>query len=353
MITQQDRFSALVEAKLSAEIVQKDGLVWNNDYEGDPKAGAVKVPVRGKATVASYNKANGVSRTYAEGSYDTILINKDYAVNEVIDGYDADAVPDNVIANRLDAAGEALAEQVNSDGTEELLDKATVNGQTAATTSSNIYARLVDISTAMDKAHVPMSNRWCLLNPDCKNMVLKSSEFISASNLGDEVKQYGAIGSIAGFLILVDATLPDNAIAICGHKNWCCRVNEWAVPVRLQSLEGSGTYIGASAVQGRKAYGHKVTNSAAVNMLSAVLNCTITEATATGTTTITITAGTNATKVKYRVGTVSDSVTTWGSWTDYNAESKPTAEATNIVEAYGLDAKGVRSGIVSHTVTAS
>ena len=30
---------------------------------------------------------------------------------------------------------------------------------------------------------------------------------------------------------------------------------EWQVPVHLQDLNGSGKFIGASAVQGRKVYG--------------------------------------------------------------------------------------------------
>ena len=33
---------------------------------------------------------------------------------------------------------------------------------------------------------------------------------------------------------------------------------EWQVPVHLQDLNGSGNFIGASAVQGRKVYGVKV-----------------------------------------------------------------------------------------------
>ena len=45
---------------------------------------------------------------------------------------------------------------------------------------------------------------------------------------------------------------------ICGHPNWCHRVMEWQTPVHLQDLGGSGKYIGASAVQGRKVYGIKV-----------------------------------------------------------------------------------------------
>ena len=336
----QDRYSKLVEAKLAAEIVQKDGVVWNNDYEGDPKAGAVKIPVRGNATVVSYDKQNGASKSYTNGSYDTISIDKDKAVNEVIDGYDIDAVPDNIVANRLDAAGEGLALQINTDGTAELLDKATVIGQSSATSKDNIYERVVDIGKAMTKAYVPLSGRWALVNPDTMALLRKSSQFTAASNLGDTVKQTGAVGMIAGFTVYEDATLPAHANIICGHKNWCCRVNEWAVNVHLQSLDGSGTYIGASAIQGRRVYAHKVTNSAAVQMDSAVLLPTV--AIASHTVTVTLTS-TNATGAKYRIKH-SDA---WGDWTTYNGSSKPTTQAGDTIEVYGIDADGVRSGIVS------
>lgn len=42
----QERYSALVLAKLRKLLVLKDGVVFNNDYEGDPKSGAAKIPVR-------------------------------------------------------------------------------------------------------------------------------------------------------------------------------------------------------------------------------------------------------------------------------------------------------------------
>ena len=338
----QDRYSKLVEAKLAAEIVQKDGVVWNNDYEGDPKAGAVKIPVRGAATVVSYNKASGATKSYTAGSYDTITIDKDKAVNEVIDGYDISAVPDNIVANRLTAAGEGLALQINTDGTTELLDKATVVGQSTATSASNIYDRFVDIGKAMTKAYVPLNGRWALVNPDTMAFLRKSSQFTAASQLGDTVKQTGAIGMIAGFMVFEDATLPEHANAICGHKNWCCRVNEWAVNVHLQDLNGSGDYIGASAIQGRRVYAHKVTNSAAVQMDSGVLNPTVAIASHTATVTLT---STNATGAKYRI----KHGTTWGDWTTYDGSNKPTTQANDVIEVYGYDADGVRSGTVSQT----
>ena len=336
----QDRYSKLVEAKLAAEIVQKDGVVWNNDYEGDPKAGAVKIPVRSAATVVSYDKQNGAAKSYAAGSYDTLVIDKDKAVNEVIDGYDADAVPDNIVANRLDAAAEGLALQINSDGTTELLDKASVNGTSSATDKTNVYDRMVEIGKVMSKNFVPKTGRWALINPDTMALVRKSAEFTAASQLGDTVKQSGAVGMIAGFMVFEDATLPAHANIICGHKNWCCRVNEWTVNVHLQSLDGSGDYIGASAVQGRRVYGHKVTNSKAVVMDSGVLLPTVAIASHTATVTL---ASTNATGAKYRI----KHGDTWGDWTTYNGSSKPTTQAGDTIEVYGFDADGVRSGIVS------
>lgn len=339
-VEKQERYSALVDAKLRYTIVQKDGVVWNNKYEGNPKAGAVKIPVRDtETTVVSYNKQNGAEKSYTNGGYITLDLDKDKAVNEVIDGYDVDAVPDNIVADRIDAAGYGLALQINTDGTAELLDKATVKGQTTALSKSNVYDRLCDIATAMTKAKVPAADRWALVNPDAMNFIRKSSEFISASNLGDEVKQTGAVGKIAGFLILEDATLPEHANIICGHKDWCCRVREWTKDIHLQDLSGSGTYIGASAIQGRTVYGHKVTKSAAIVMDSAVLNPTV----EISSNQATITAGANATSVKYRITTGEVA----GEWTAYTA--KVTLSSGDIIEAYGIDADGVRSGIVAKT----
>lgn len=341
-ITLQNRYSAIVDAKLRYSIVQKNGYVWNNKYEGSAKAGAVKIPVRDtEATVVSYNRENGASKSYTSGSFITMAISKDKAVNEILDGYEADAVPDNIVADRLDSAGYSLALEMNTDGTIELLDKATVVAQTSATDKTNVYDRLCDLATALTKAKVPNDNkRFALVNPDVMNFIRKSDEFISASALGDDVKQSGAVGKIAGMLVFEDATLPAHANIICGHPDWCCRVEEWQKDVHLQSLDASGTYIGASAIQGRKIYDHLVTKSSAVQMDSGVLAPTI----AIASNTATITLGTNGTSAKYRL---IDADGKAGEWLTYSASAKPTVVSNGSIEAFGLDADGVRSGIAT------
>ena len=106
----RERYSELVDAKLRATLVKRVGIICNNRYEGSPKAGAVKVPVRDtEVTVADYNKKTGTAMTHGDTSFLTVNIDKDKAVNELIDGFDAESVSGKLVADRLDSAGYSLA----------------------------------------------------------------------------------------------------------------------------------------------------------------------------------------------------------------------------------------------------
>ena len=261
--TLQERYSKLIDLKLRATLVKKDGVVFNNSYEGDPKAGMVKIPVRDtQVTVADYSKTDGAGASHGDTAYLDVSVNKDKYVNEIIDGYDAAAVPDNLVADRLDSAAYSMALQIEKDATTELESSATTFGDTTALDKDTIYDTIVDVRTKMSEAYVPNDNRrFLLVSPTVFGLILKSPEFIRATTLGDSVVQTGAAGRIAGFNVFEDATLSATTDFIAGHPDWCTRVNEWSVPVHLQDINGSGKYIGASAVQGRRIYAHKVTKA--------------------------------------------------------------------------------------------
>lgn len=300
--TAQDRYSDLVLAKLRAELVLADGFVFNNDYEGDPKAGTVKVPTRDtEVTVSSYDKANGISPTEGSTTYTTLVIDKDKAVNEIIDGYDAASVPDNLVADRLDSAGYSLARQLDTDGATALLGGATVMN-VASLTNANIYSNIVDIRTAMSKANVPDDGkRYLLVTPDTFALILKSPEFISASDLGDAVKQQGILGKIAGFLVKEWNDTTANLAMIAGHPRYATRVHEWSVPVHVQDLAESGKYIGACAVQGRRVYGHGVLRATAIRAVYAPGSLTVSLAASdSGKTIATVSAGNTGTTYAYK-----------------------------------------------------
>lgn len=266
--TKQDRFSALVLAKLRNELMLKDGIVFNNDYQGDPKAGAVKVPKRDTdPTVANYSSVNGVDVTEGATTYVNLPIAKDVAVNEVIDGYAADAVPDNLVADRLDSASYALGAKIDTEGGTVLLADGTKHGLELVE-SDNIYNLVVDIGVYMTKAKIPNDGkRYLLVTPDVYGIMLKDKDhFIRQGDLSQQILATGAIGQYAGFNVYVWNDSTANLRFIAGHPRFATRVNEWSVPIHIADLSGSAKYIGASAVRGRFVFDHAVLRADGVNV---------------------------------------------------------------------------------------
>lgn len=235
----QERWSKLVDAKLRNQLVTRDNYIFNNRYEGDPKAGKVKIPVRDtEVSVKDYNKATGIDPEAGTTTYLELNIDQDEAVNELIDGFDAASVPDGIVADRLDSAGYSLGLSIDKKSIEALqaASGATISATKTATTEANAYKLALEAKRG---------------------------------DLSQEMVQAGVAGKIAGFNVFESNNMDyENTTRvtskktttefIAGHPNWCHRVMEWQVPVHLQDLAGSGKYIGASAVQGRKVYGIKV-----------------------------------------------------------------------------------------------
>lgn len=346
----QERYSDLVLAKLRDELVLADGFVFNNDYEGDPVAGAVKIPVRDtEVAVSDYDKANGLAPTNGSTTYTTLVIDKDKAINELIDGYDAESVPDDLVADRLDSGGYSLALQMDTDGATTLLAGATVTN-IASLTKDNVYDNIVDIRTAMSKAKIPDDGkRYLLVVPDVFALILKSPEFISASDLGDDVKQRGILGKIAGFLVKEWNDSTANLAMIAGHPRFATRAHEWMVGVKVQNLGESGKYIGACAVQGRRVYGHKVLRSAAIRAVYAPGSLTVTLAASdSGKTIATVTAGNTGTTYAYKLNpsvraTYDETSTAYGGTSLTSGTTKISVSEGDVIEIVNLSSSKVKA----------
>ena len=268
----QERWSALVDAKLRQTLVTRDNHIFNTNYEGNPKAGKVKIPVRDtEVTVKDYDKASGVDLGTGTTTYIELDIDQDKAVNELIDGYDAAAVPDNLVADRLDSAGYSLALEMDKKCINVLETTSGVNicATKTAATEETAYKEILAAKTYLGRTGVPQDGRWLIVSPEFMSVLMMDDHFIRQGDLSQELKNAGAVGSVAGFAVYESNNLMfENTTAvsgkktttefIAGHPNWCHRVQEWAVDVHSQDLSGSGKYIGATAVQGRKIYGVKV-----------------------------------------------------------------------------------------------
>lgn len=252
----QERYSALVEAKLRSTSIFS-GL-FNHRYEGTPKAGAVKIPVRAEATAASYDLQNGLAATLPTTSYQTLVLDKDYAVNELIDGFVAAAVPDGMIADRLDSAGYAIGKKID----DELVSLLTTSGNyTAATTSETKMPLIViDMISQAKEAKADPSQMWVAIAPGVTGDIMKSDYFQAVANMADVEK--GLMGKIMGIPVYESNNLTNKHI-IVGNRDFCHEVDEFVVPVAVNDLK-DGAHIGCSAVQGRTVFGAAVTKPATV-----------------------------------------------------------------------------------------
>lgn len=262
--TLQDRYSKLIDKKLQATLVTKSGLIFNDHYEGDATGGKVKIPVRSTdVVVGDYNKASGMELTTGATTYIDLDLNYDKAVNEIIDGYDKNAVPDDIVAERLDSAGYALGVVEDTVSIKALEEEGTLYEDTASLTKENVYETIVNLRTILSNNNVPVNDRWLIVSPEVYGMLLSdTTNFIRQGELSEELIANGAIGRIAGFTVFESSLLTNDESSstemIAGHPSWCHRVEEWSVPVGVKDL--TNTYIGASAVQGRKIFGVKISN---------------------------------------------------------------------------------------------
>lgn len=265
----QERWSKFVDVKLRNNLVTRDNLIFNARYEGDPKAGKVKIPVRDtEVAVKKYDKAKGLDPETSSTTYLDLNIDQDEAVNELIDGYDAASVPDGIVAERLDSAGYSLGLSIDKKSIEALqaVSGATISATKTAVTETNAYKLVLEAKRVLSRKGVPADGRFLIVAPEFLEVLMLDDHFIKQGDLSQALVQNGVIGKIAGFNVFESNNMDyENTTRvsskktttefIAGHPNWCHRVMEWQVGVHLQDLAGSGNFIGASAVQGRKIYG--------------------------------------------------------------------------------------------------
>ena len=199
----QERYSTLVDEKLRYTLVTKDNLIFNTRYEGNPKAGKVKVPVRDtEVEVKQYDKQNGAAISTGSTTYFDINIDIDEAVNEMIDGYDAASVPDGITAERLDSAGYSLGLSMDTKSVRALEETAgiTVAASKTACTDSTAYKQVLAAKRVQSRMGVPNDGkRWLLASPEFMEVLLTDDRFVKQGDLSQELVQSGVVGRIAGY----------------------------------------------------------------------------------------------------------------------------------------------------------
>ena len=235
---------------------------FSTDYEIDGATGAINVPTRrGEVTISDYDILNGVALTQSATDYVVLPVDKNYAINELIDGYEAEAVPDDLRANRIADAAYSMGAKKENLAIAELVGKGTKSGDTDALTVEDVYAKLAKEISNMKKRGMKVDTMRVIINADTELLLLTDNKFANSSaNIGAELLREGVIGKINGVAVKPNYNLPENVEAIIYDKRFAQKYEVWSVEPSINDL-ADGKHIGASALQGRMVGGLMLTNA--------------------------------------------------------------------------------------------
>lgn len=256
----QERYADTIVKLFRKQLVVRNE--FSRDYEGNPVSGSVQVPVRNTdPTIANYDVASGVSLTQSATEYLSILVDNHKAINELIDGYEANAVPDNILAQRLSAGAYQIGLTLETSAIGELEDNGTEESSTDALTVSNVYSSIIDSVKEIKKLGVDINEIVIIVSPDTEALLLTDEKFANSSGmLGAELLREGVIGKIGGARVKMSANLSDETEYIVFAKSWAQAINEWVKEPAIYDLSNTANYIGASKLAGRMVYADKLTN---------------------------------------------------------------------------------------------
>lgn len=239
---------------------------FSTDYEKDEVTGQINVPTRnGEVKVSDYDILNGIELTQSATDYLPLPIDKDYGVNELIDGYEAEAVPDNLVAQRIESAGYSIGMKKENMAIEALMT-GTVSTDTAPLTISDVYTKIVAEVKNMKKRNMKVSSMRIVVSADTEELLLTDEKFAnSSSTIGAELLREGVIGKIAGVPVKTNYLMGEDVEFVIYDKRFCQKYEVWKKEPSVEDIK-DGKHIGSSALQGRQVGGLMVTNALGVQI---------------------------------------------------------------------------------------
>ena len=184
----------------------------------------------------------------------------------VIDGYEAEAVPDNLRANRIEAAGYSMGLKKENLAISELVAKGTTSTDKDALTEADAYKKIAAEIANMKKRNMEVASMRAVVSADTELLLLTDDKFANTSGqLGAELVREGVIGKINGVAVKPNYLLPENVEFIVYDKRFAQKYEVWSVEPSINNL-ADGKHIGASALQGRQVGGLMVTNALGVQV---------------------------------------------------------------------------------------
>ena len=262
----QERYGDTIVKLMRPLLVVRNS--FSRDYQGQPTAGAVQIPVRDtEVELNAYNVLTGSTLTQSATTYLPVLITKDYAINELIDKYEAASVPDGLVAQRLDSGAYSMARALELNAIAELEGKGTVETSTTALTNETAYTSIKNSVSQIKRLGVDINKVIVFVSADTEALLLEDTKFANSSSvIGAELLRDGVIGKIAGAQVKPSYNMSATTEYMVYATPWCQAGEEFRTDLGFKDL--TNEFIGSSALQGRVVPFQKLTKKTACRVKS-------------------------------------------------------------------------------------
>jgi hypothetical protein len=262
----QERYASTIIQLMRPEI--KVRSFFSRDYEGNPVSGAVNVPVRSVdvSLSTSYDVLAGMDLTQSATTYKRILVDGVIACNELVFGYEAAAVPDNLIAQRLESASYVFSNKLENEAINSLVDNCITETSTTALSTSTVYSSIATSIKDLKKLGIKLSDLVIVVSPETELLLLLDEKYANTSGqIGAELIRSGVVGKINGVMVVMSSLLPANVEYIVFARPWCQAVDEWKSMPAFYDIK-DGKHIQSSTLQGLIIHTQDITNTTAVRV---------------------------------------------------------------------------------------
>lgn len=179
------------------------GRLLNRNYEGEIKqmGDTVHINTLNDITIKAYEK-NGEIDAPEQLTTEELLLTIDHAAyyNFYIDDVDKTQAAGELMNTAMTNAAHRLAE----DAEEYIIGKVLEGATGSVTKSDDLYATIVNMKVALDKAKVPQAGRYLVVPPSAEGLLLLDDRFVkSGTSEGEGRLQGGRVARAAGFDIYV------------------------------------------------------------------------------------------------------------------------------------------------------
>lgn len=256
-------WSALMLTTLKKNLVYAQPGVVNRDYEGDiANAGdTVRIRSLSRPTIGTYSKGSTtITPEQLSDAQRALYIDQSKYFAFELDDIDAAQSVGGELTTALTEATYGLRDVADQyvAGLYTQAQSANQLGTISVTTAAGAYTVLRKLRTALNKANVPMENRYVVVPPFFEGLLLEDDRFVRVDASGsDQGLRNGIIGRALGF----DVMMSNNAPLVTGD-DWAVQAGHPSAIAYAESIVKVESYrpqdAFSDAIKGLHVYGAKV-----------------------------------------------------------------------------------------------